>query len=448
MRRHSTLVLALLVCTAIGASNRNASAQPLANSRYAQNKPQAMPRGSTEQLPPVQSAQGPVSTPTPANSGGYSDGSYGTDNYYSSRQANPFGGGCDCSGASCDTCSSCGSCEGCGTGCCGSEGGQWFATADYLAVRAHFSDALAFVTQVDTNTTPSTTTQHFNQIDFERESSFRVGGGYRLCGCGEEIVFNYTKLRSSGDDFAQAVPGTGTTILFPFDQQALNINTGQTGTVHASVDMNSYDLDCRKTIPFGGCCSSCGDACEGGNGCGGGCCKAACPAWDITWSGGIRAADGNWDRNYFLNDPQTPTLNTDTRVGLDFEGVGPRIGLEGRRYYGRDGWLSVFVKGNISLLWSDIKVTTRQETFIPAAENVTTEILKVQEIVPVTEMEAGVSAALTCHSTFSAGYLLSAWHDLGYRGEPVRANVALNTTYDDANILSFDGFFARMEFAY
>ena len=93
-------------------------------------------------------------------------------------------------------------------------------------------------------------------------------------------------------------------------------------------------------------------------------------------------------------------------------------------------------------------MSTRQETFITSAENVTTELLTVQEVIPVTEMEAGVSAALTCHSRFSAGYLLSAWHDLGWRGEPVRANVALNTNYDDANILSFDGFFARVELAY
>ena len=61
---------------------------------------------------------------------------------------------------------------------------------------------------------------------------------------------------------------------------------------------------------------------------------------------------------------------------------------------------------------------------------------------------------VTCHSTFSAGYMLSAWHDLGFRDEPVLGRQALNPVdvlvshYDDANILGFDGFFARVEFAY
>ena len=424
MRRHHTLVLALLVCTAVGASNRNASAQAWANNRYAQNKPQAMPRANIEQLPHARPDQGQAATPTPANPGSYSEGNYASDNYYS-VPSNPFSGGCGCAGASCDGCNSCCSTScgsgGCGSSGCGLGGGQWFAYADYLNVRAHFSDALAFVEQIDTNTTPSTTTQQFHQIDYQFQSSFRVGGGYRLSDCGEEIVFNYTKLRSSGDDFAEAIPGSGRTIIFPFSQQTLNQNTGQTGRVNSSVDMNSWDLDCRKTIPFGGCCSSCGDACECGD-CGD-CCRRSCPAWDITWSGGIRAADGNWDRNYFVDDPQTPTNNSNTQVDLDFEGVGPRIGLEGRRYYGRDGWFSVFVKGNISLLWSNIELSTRQETFIPAAENITRTV-RCRRLFPLRNWKPVFSASLTCHSTFSAGYLFSAWHDLGFRGEPIRANVA------------------------
>ncbi len=70
----------------------------------------------------------------------------------------------------------------------------------------------------------------------------------------------------------------------------------------------------------------------------------------------------------------------------------------------------------------------------------------------MTEIETGISATVTCHSTFSAGYMLSAWHDLGFRDESVLGQQQLDQTlithYDDANILSFDGFFARYEWAY
>jgi hypothetical protein len=45
----------------------------------------------------------------------------------------------------------------------------------------------------------------------------------------------------------------------------------------------------------------------------------------------------------------------------------------------------------------------------------------------------------------TAGYLMSAWHDLGFREHD---SVASEVLFDDANILGFDGFFARLEFAY
>ena len=76
--------------------------------------------------------------------------------------------------------------------------------------------------------------------------------------------------------------------------------------ITADVDVKAFDLDYRKTIPLGGpaccecgdCCDPCGDPC----GCGDTCCSPGCPAWDITWSGGLRFADVNWDRYYLAPD--------------------------------------------------------------------------------------------------------------------------------------------------
>ena len=47
----------------------------------------------------------------------------------------------------------------------------------------------------------------------------------------------------------------------------------------------------------------------------------------------------------------------------------------------------------------------------------------------------------------SSGYLFSAWHDLGFRDQ-FNYLTFLDTNYDDANILGFDGFFARLEASY
>src|SRR5262245_41019837 len=200
MRLYRPVVLALALVTAINAGKQNACAQQRINYRYAQSTapassapakaPTAAPlstapaiRGTTEELPMGQSA--PAQYSGSMESGGYYDGSGSP--YCSCETCGPS---CGCQEMCGDPCCSCECGQSCGSGCCesnsfcGLRGGTWFVTADYLNVRAHFSDALAFVRQVDTNTTPSTTTQHFEQIDFDPESSFRVGGGYRLCNCG------------------------------------------------------------------------------------------------------------------------------------------------------------------------------------------------------------------------------------------------------------------------
>ena len=42
---------------------------------------------------------------------------------------------------------------------------------------------------------------------------------------------------------------------------------------------------------------------------------------------------------------------------MDFQGGGLRTGLEGRRYFFKDGWLSIYGKGDISLLLGDVNVS-------------------------------------------------------------------------------------------
>ena len=48
---------------------------------------------------------------------------------------------------------------------------------------------------------------------------------------------------------------------------------------------------------------------------------------------------------------------TDAEVGMNFQGGGLRTGLEGRRYFFKDGWLSIYGKGDISLLLGDVNVS-------------------------------------------------------------------------------------------
>jgi len=158
----------------------------------------------------------------------------------------------------------------------------------------------------------------------------------------------------------------------------------------------------------------------------------------------VRFADVDWDRQYatFLDDGDV-FRSADSR--LDFKGGGPRVGLEGRRYFGANGWCSIFLKGDISVLLGQM-----HQEIVRVGELGDITFLEAQgrRIIPVTEIEAGVSTQLTQGSRFSAGYLFSAWHDLGFRDQfDIQTEVESNST-DTANILGFDGFFARVEFGW
>lgn len=449
MTRHWTVVIA---CLGLAASAQTSFAQRMPSNSYQmggygqQGRPAVMPvaqtpRSSGEQLPMGGQPVAPGNLPDAFADDAISSGEAYQDGGYSFGY--PEG--------SCDTCND-GSCT-CDSGCdssgwfgCGD--GQFFVTADYLYVSAHFSEATAFVEQDLTD--PNVVDTTFHQLDFEYESSYRIGGGWRRCCCGDEIRFLYTRLSSSAED---EVP-FGTDIFIPLEP---GTPPGGRTEIDADVDVRSYDLECAKTIPLGAKCCGCGDACGGcGSGCGSecggcgdGCCMPQCPVWDVTWSGGLRAADASWSRSYTAFD-QADAFVGEGISRLDFEGVGAKVGLEGRRYFFKNGWLSTYMKGDLSLLVGDVEIeTVRTIEGGSVPDDVIRQTFDGSNVIPVTELEAGVTGQVTCNTRLSAGYLLSAWHDLGFRDEFETANQnVFPLRYDDANILGFDGLFARVEFAY
>jgi hypothetical protein len=387
---------------------------------------------ASEQLPPSRMVGGQSKAPAsmqpmdsgympggyPQSSGGYA---YGCDQgYCDSGCCDDYGYGC-CG----DSCGGCGN-GGCLGGLCGG-GGQFFVTADYLYVHPSFSEATAYVDQ-----NLATGTETFVPLNFDYNSSYRFGGGWRSCCCGDEIRFMFTRMNSSASD--TAFPGD----IVP-DETSPPPN-GQTN-IAAGIDAKTYDIECRKTIPLGGCSCDCGDCC--GDSCGS-CCGNSCPAWDITWSGGLRWGDVDWDRSYIAQD-QAGAAVTNANVRMDFQGGGIRTGLEGRRYFFKDGCLSLYGKGDLSLLLGDVNISTVRTAQNPVATN--TQNFSTRQIIPVTELEGGVTAQVSRSAAITAGYLFAAWHDLGFRDEH-ELNLLLPQRYDDGNILGFDGFFARIEFAY
>lgn len=423
-------LLSLIAFLSVALGVQYASAQRLAHFRQAgpntapKGVSKAPTKGPAEELPP--SRLRPMQSSTPTNAEPFADDVFPSDEFTS---YGPYDG-TYCGPADCNPGGGGG-----GRWCCDLIGGQCFFTADYLYVRANFSEAQeSFEQNIDQNPV----TREFHNLDFDYQSSYRFGGGYRLCGCDEEIRFLFTRLRSP----AQATVPSDGTFLVPLEPET---PIGGQTLVDAEVDVKSYDLEFAKTIPLGAGCCGCGDAC--GDGCGD-CCAPCCPTWDITWSGGLRVADAAWHRRYTAFDAQS-VLVGDAVSRMDFDGVGAKTGLEGRRYFFPSGWLSVYLKGDISLLVGNVEidmVRTIEGGTVP--DFVMTQSTKARNIIPVTEIEAGISGQVTRFSRLSAGYLLSAWHDLGYRDEFGLGQEEFPLRYDDANILGFDGFFARLEVAF
>jgi hypothetical protein len=491
MKRHTFVVLAAAI-TMAAATGQQANAQgrvytgrqqgAAVQSQGQAPQRQMQSRQGAEQLPRVQTPARPgasegyppeysdgyvgeemmhgfgASHPEGARpSGGYSHGSYSSDSFshggYHGEGCGPDGCGSDGCGSDCYSdgcCDTCGS-EGCGGECFARGGlscnlfglvcppGRYFFEADWLYVRSNFSEAIAFVQQDDNQQGIATNTIH--SLDFQYDSSYRLGGGYRLCNCGEEVRFYFTRLSSYANDVAPEGA------FIPFE---VTPTPGGTTFIHADVDVKTFDLEFAKTIPLGGRL-----ACEDQCGCGDECGSACCPAWDVTWSGGLRFADVGWDRVYTAVDA-TDFVETQAISTMDFRGGGVKLGLEGRRYFCANGCLSMYLKGDLSLLLGDVDVTTTRRTDDPStptdADTLLTQTLSNRQIIPVTEIEAGVTGHVTCNTSVTTGYMFSAWHDLGFRDEfagLTNANVSfLETGYDDANILGFDGFFARLEMAY
>jgi hypothetical protein len=322
--------------------------------------------------------------------------------------------------------------------------GRYYVTADYVYIRANFSEAVAFLEQID-DQQQGVGSDEFHELDFQYESSYRVGGGYRMGGCNEEIRFMFTRLSSFANDVAP---------LGSFVPYEVSAPPGGETLIHADVDIKSYDLEFAKTIPLGGQ-ASCGDACGGGDpwggiGCGdacGDCC--GCPAWDLTWTGGLRFADAGWNRTYTAVDADE-FITTNAVSVLDFRGGGLRLGLEGRRYFFPNGCMSLYLKGDLSLLLGDVDVQAVRITDDPSTpdpDTTNSQTFESREIIPVTEIETGLTGHITCNTSVTTGYMYSAWHDLGFRDE-FNFPTLMETHYDDANILGFDGFFARLEVAY
>jgi Legionella pneumophila major outer membrane protein precursor len=346
-----------------------------------------------------------------------------------------------CNSGDCSSCMN--DCDSCFSpcGCCG-----WYAGAEYLLVRPSFSQDTAYIQNTGTSPPggPTVTTSTVVHQDFDYQSSVRAFLGYRFCDCGGEIRFTYWNYQNNGALQTAAVPDDGS-VTYGGQNMVRADQPGQVLTVNNGLSMNVYDIDYSKCLCYGGC-NSCGCNSCGGNSCGCGC--NCCPVWTLKYSVGVRIADVNRFDNNSVSPPDLVSLPPDASfITASFIGAGPRVGLEGRRFF-RGNQASLYAKCNFSLLLGEYDITETADTpdFTGALASVQRFVDDHDRMIPVAEIELGGDWQIRDCLHISAGYLFQAWWDLGAFEEPHYTN--FNFPVDDSNIMAFDGLFARIEYCF
>ena len=316
----------------------------------------------------------------------------------------------------------------------------WFAGAEYLLVRPHFSDARAFSRRdlAPPNSNPSIQTETTVDFEFGYESSMRTYVGFRLDDCCSEFRATYSRLRGHS-----TVSGTATTGVVQFTAFEVNaLADGQTITANSDVSGDVYDFEISRGIRNGGACDDCGTcgdgSCDGGS-CGG---CSTCPAWDLTWSAGFRIADMGYDT--LVAGPTTGGNGT-LDIHMNFVGAGPIIGLAGNRHFGRAQQFSIYADWNLALLLGHYDHTLTRTNVQTLSTNITRFDADLTRMIPVTEIEIGVRWQPRPRLTVSAGWFMQVWWDLGMTEEEASSFDGLNFLRDDSNIMSWDGLSVRAE---
>jgi hypothetical protein len=255
----------------------------------------------------------------------------------------------------------------------------------------------------------------------EYEPAFNVGANWALSDC-SSVWASYTHFESRTSDSLGAPSGVGGTVgslvLHPG-----TVNAGSTSSfVNANYDIDFDMFDVNFSRLFSG---------------------SECHA--INYHVGARYASLDQKFGQF-GTFAPPTGDLSTTSFIDFEGVGPRIGVDGRARLGRGGF-SLYGNTFLSFLLGEFQSTYRQF-------NLTTDTREAYStwtdarMVPLLETELGLSwTNCTGCLRVSAGYQLMWWFNAITVGEHIQA-VQNSNFLNVGDTIAFDGLTTRVEWRF
>lgn len=302
--------------------------------------------------------------------------------------------------------------------------------AEYLLLRPTFSNATAvYQSTISGGNTLANTALNY---DFGYASGVRGFIGYRL---NEDwmLRFGYLTIDASSPTVggvcnAPITSGNGTAFFGPYDTSAAA--AGQSIRSTAGVQLDVYDLEVAGRINP----DRCGPA-NGGS------------RWEAATAIGLRFADVGVSTNVFNDQSALGLQNTIfLTTARGFSGIGPRLALQGRRYLGADARWSVFGSGAAALLVGGVQnVDTRVNTQ-DSLTNVQTQTAGGNLVIPNFDITLGATWQMTQRTSFSAGWMLMYWGQLGY-SETIPTGVASvgpDRVPLTSSSLSYDGAFFRL----
>lgn len=303
---------------------------------------------------------------------------------------------------------------------------RWTFGADYLLLRPSFSNNTALYQ--GTSTAGQSIALTPLNYDFGFASGVRGFLGYNFSR--DTLArFSYLGIDAATSVFGAATGnytgGDGTAVFGPIGTQALPEGASIRSSSNVSLDL--YDMELARRFELDPDVNN-------------------APRWDTAGSAGIRFMDSDVTTTIDNLCPECPNYFATTERA--FQGVGPRLALQGRRYLGPRRRWSAFATGGAALLVGNYRNVDIRERLPVNGQSrlVESQTVNGTLVVPNFDISLGTSWQWRERTSISAGWMLMYWGHLGYSETIDTGAVGENaTTFPLTNSsLAYDGFFFRL----
>jgi hypothetical protein len=259
-------------------------------------------------------------------------------------------------------------------------------------------------------------------LDSDFEPNFRAGFNVRLSDC-VTLATQYAYVRTETQTGASISAADGELqplLMHPGTINVLSNVQDASGTLSIEQDLLDVDLKGLMTGTDQQC-QNCAD--------------------QINYIAGVRFA--RFDQELGVAYAVTGTTTVDSAI--DFEGIGPRFGLEATRHANAYG-LFAYGRAVTSVLVGEFDANFRQNNTFNGLEAFSS--WSSGRIVPVLDLELGLGwTGPGRHLRISGGYLVSAWWNVVTLDDYIEATHVLEYR-DLSGVMTFDGLVARAEWLF